>query len=84
MKKILGCLIVLGAFTLTMNSAFACEKCKCGCENNIKCNCEKECDCGCQNGEKCTCDCCKDCECENCCKKRIFKIFKKKCKCGCK
>ena len=68
MKKILGCLVLLCAFAFTMNGAFACEKCNCVCND----------------GQKCTCECGKNCNCENCncCKKKLFRFFKKKCNCA--
>ena len=90
MKKLFTGLFILGALVFTMNASFACDKCNCPDDCCTKCDCAKvSCDCGCQKGEKFTCDCCKSCDCKNCCKngcceKRILKIFKKKCKCGCK
>ena len=64
MKKLIVCLSLLGAFVLTIHSAFACEKCNCGCNCKNGCTCQKSCTCGCKEEKSCSCDCCKDCNCE--------------------
>lgn len=85
MKKILTSLVVFSAIMFSMNATFACEKCNCGDENCVNCDCEKiNCECGCKKKCNCGCDencnCCKDGVCK--CQKRFLKIFKKKCKCN--
>ena len=86
MKRVLLNILVILCFAFTSGTVFACDNCDCG-SKGIKCACKKECKCK----KKCNCEDCKcmetgECTCsDDCkCKKRILKIFKRKCKCGCK